>query len=277
MENYNGQIIETLVQAGDAILEVYNSNEFSTELKSDNSPVTNADKASALIINQMLKSLFPDIPVINEENSVPPYNVRKSWDRCFLVDPLDGTKEFLQKNNEFCVNLAFVKKGKPIAGWIYVPVQGKGYCCFKGKGVFGFDRNGNLQKTEHSRIFPEKLRITISRSFSNTNELDIISKTEIFYPVEVVQLGSSLKHIAILKNEADMYLKAGACYEWDTAPGQLMVEEMGGAVIKLSNFTRLTYNKRNLQNPQFVMLSPALNNPDFLDVLNRVIDNLALK
>lgn len=265
-------IFSLLVSAGKAILEVYTSDSFSTELKSDNSPVTRADKASSKIINEGLKSLLPTIPILDEENPIPDYELRKNWKKYFLVDPLDGTKEFIKQNGEFCINLAFMKENHPDEGWIYQPLIETGWYCKRGEGIYEFDKTGKLTKIEQPKTSSEIIRIATSRSFFKPREAELIEKINQVYAVEIKHCGSSKKQIQMILGNADMYLKAGPCSEWDTAPGQLMVEEFGGAVLRHDTFETLAYNRPNLINPYFVMLGKPLNTPQFVAFLKRIIN-----
>jgi len=264
-------ILEILVSAGEAILEIYKSNNFDTQLKSDNTPVTLADKASSKILNQGLKNLFPEIPIIDEENNIPEFKIRKNWTRYFLIDPLDGTKEFINKNGEFCINLALIEGTKPVEGWIYQPLEKRGWYCKKENGIFEFDAKGELQQIENSKNTSDTIKIATSRSFFKPLEAQLIKEIEKVYPIEIIHRGSSLKQIDIILGNADMYLKAGPCSEWDTAPGQLMVEEFGGITLQQSNFETVVYNKSNLLNPHFIMLNSSLNNSDFIQFLKQII------
>lgn len=264
-------IISILADAGRAILDVYESNDFNAELKSDETPVTRADKASSEIINKGLLDLFPNIPILDEENVIPDYELRKQWEHYFLVDPLDGTKEFIKQNGEFCINLALMNSNQPIEGWIYQPLIEKGWYCQKGKGIYVFDINGVVQQIEKSGNSSETIRIATSRSFFKPREAELIEKIRNHYPVEIKHCGSSIKQVQMTLGNADIYLKAGPCSEWDTAPGQLMVEEFGGLVIRQDSFETMRYNKRNLLNPHFVMLNAKLNTPHFVNFLKDII------
>jgi 3'(2'), 5'-bisphosphate nucleotidase len=264
-------ILSILALAGEAILEVYESNNFNEELKSDNSPVTRADKASSKIINNGLKTLFPHIPILDEETSIPDYEVRKNWESYFLVDPLDGTKEFIKQNGEFCINLALIKGTSPAEGWIYQPLIKTGWYCKKGNGIYEFDNQGKWQKIEPSEKKPEVIRIATSRSFFKPREAELIEKIRRTFAVEIIHCGSSKKQVQMIAGNADMYMKAGPCSEWDTAPGQLMVEEFGGAVLRHDTFETLRYNRPELKNPYFVMLNSNLNTPPFLNFLKHII------
>ena len=264
-------VISILAEAGKAILEVYMSNDFKAELKSDNSPVTKADKASSKIINKGLHKLFPQLPVLDEENTIPDYEVRKKWEHYFLVDPLDGTKEFIKQNGEFCINLALMKGTEPVEGWIYQPLIGKGWYCQKGAGIFEFGKLGEMVQIHPATHNANRIRIATSRSFFKPREAELIEKMKRSYALEIIHCGSSKKQVQMILGNADMYLKAGPCSEWDTAPGQLMVEEFGGAVLRQDNFKKMRYNKEKMINPHFVMLNANLNNPSFIDYLAQII------
>jgi len=264
-------IIKILADAGEAILEIYERDDFQMELKSDNSPVTIADRKSGEIINNGLLQLFPDIPIINEENKIAAYKERKSWTHYFLIDPLDGTKEFINRNGEFCINLALMERTKPVEAFIYQPLEKKGWFCKEGEGIVTFDDKGKIYGVEEQKEKSSKIRIVASRSFFKPREAELIQKIEETYPIEIIHRGSSLKQIDIICGNADMYMKAGPCSEWDTAPGQLMIEEFGGAVLLHSNFQPMRYNKTEMKNPYFVMLNSRLNNPKFIQFLKQII------
>ena len=269
--NRQSSIFEILALAGEAIIKIYNSNNFDAQFKSDNTPVTLADKASSEILNRGLKKLFPEIPIIDEENNIPKYEIRKNWSRYFLIDPLDGTKEFINKNGEFCINLALIEGTEPVEGWIYQPLEKRGWYCKKGNGIFEFDATGKLLQIEKVQNASDTIRIITSRSFFKPLEAQLIKEIEKLYSVEIIHRGSSLKQIDIILGNADMYLKAGPCSEWDTAPGQLMIEEFGGITLQQANFEIMIYNKSNLLNPHFVMLNSSLNNSDFIQFLKQII------
>lgn len=266
-------IFNLLSIAGEAILEVYKSDDFEAKIKSDNTPVTLADKKSGKILNTGLNKIFPDLPIINEENQIPEYEERKNWTSYFLIDPLDGTKEFIKRNGEFCINLAFIENSVPVEGWIYQPLKKRGWYCKKEMGIFEFQADNKLRRIEPFQSKNKTIRIVTSRSFFKPIEAKIIEEIKKSYPVEIIHRGSSLKQVDIILGNSEMYLKAGPCSEWDTAPGQLMVEEMGGIVLRLDNFEKMVYNKSSLINPHFVMLNSDLNNTEFIQFLKHTIQN----
>ena len=264
------EIFKLLAEAGKAIVDVYNSDNFDAELKKDNSPVTRADKASSRIINRGLNRLFPDIPVLDEETSIPEFEVRSKWKKYFLVDPLDGTKEFIKQNGEFCINLALIQGNSPVMGWIFQPLTQTGWFCKKGDGIVEFGR-GKVKRIEKPVVKRDVIRIAASRSFFKPREAELIEKIKRHYAVEILHCGSSKKQVQMVKGNADMYLKAGPCSEWDTAPGQLMVEEFGGAVLRHDTFETLRYNRKELLNPPFIMLNERLNLQGFIAFMKDII------
>lgn len=272
MDSYQlNPIIALLAKAGAAIVEVYDRADLQTRLKADNTPVTLADKTSSRILNEGLKTLFPNIPVLDEETHIADFEVRRQWPQYFLVDPLDGTKEFIKHNGEFCINLALIKGTSPHEGWIYQPLAQTGWYCKRGEGIAEFDSRGNIRKMQRPQSTGNVIRIAASRSFFKPREAELIEKMKKYYAVEIIHSGSSLKQVQMIKGNADMYLKAGPCSEWDTAPGQLMVEDFGGAVLRHDTFKTLEYNRKDLRNPYFVMLGERLNNPGFIDFLRQII------
>lgn len=264
-------VFEVLISAGNTILEVYNSTEFQEQKKLDNTPVTLADKRSSKIIDEGLNAIFPEIPIIDEENNIPEFDERKNWPVYFLVDPLDGTKEFIKRNGEFCINLALVEGSIPLQGWIYQPLEKRGWYCKRGEGIVEFDINRVFKRLPEPKVKSKTIRIVTSRSFFKPLEAKIIDDIQTTYPVEVIHRGSSLKQIDIVLGNVDMYLKAGPCSEWDTAPGQLMVEEFGGMVFRQDNFKAMTYNKPSMINPFFIMLNSSLKRPDFVQFIQGII------
>lgn len=275
MENVHLKAITgILIKAGEEILKIYQSSDFGMELKDDKSPVTKADKISSRIINQSLKKLYPKIPLLDEENPIPPYSERKNWPQFFLVDPLDGTKEFLKKNGEFCINLARIENGFPVEGWIFHPVSQIGWYSGFGNGIWEFDKFMNFSRINPAEKATEKLNLVVSRSFFNQQEMMVIELIRKRYDTELIQLGSSLKQVWLVKGKADVYLKAGSSSEWDTASGQLMVEEAKGSVFTIPDFKRMNYNKPLMGNPGFFMVTGHYNNQEFINLLRRAIECL---
>lgn len=239
--------------AGKAILKVYENDTFELKLKDDESPVTTADLASEAVINSGLVSLKDQYPIISEESEDVLYEERASADRIWLVDPLDGTKEFLKRNNEFCVCIALIEAGRPILGVIHAPVSAVSYMSAKGHGVKVIDSNGNVRelspKPESRKAKTSNLRFGVSRSHLNQETKDYLN---IFSEPLKIPMGSALKFCAIADDEMDVYPRFGQTMEWDTAAGDLIVHEIGGQLVHAATGELLKYNKPNLLNPNFI-------------------------
>lgn len=231
------------------ILEVYTSGDFETERKEDNSPLTLADRRAHNVINDHLKQTF--IPVLSEEGADIPFDERKHWERFWLVDPLDGTKEFLKRNGEFTVNIALVEHNQPVIGVVALPVTGEVYYAMTGEGAFL--QNGDtltpLPRRKPADIRQEGLRVVASRSHMNEDTRGFID--QLAHPT-LVSAGSSLKFIAVAKGEADLYPRYIPCMEWDTAAADVIVQEVGLQTVDVVSRKPLLYNKESLLNPYFI-------------------------
>jgi 3'(2'), 5'-bisphosphate nucleotidase len=254
--------IRAAVEAGKAILEIYN-NDFEVAFKEDDSPLTKADLKSNKIICQYLEPT--EIPIISEENKAQSYLTRKSWDYCWLVDPLDGTKEFVKRNGEFTVNIALIKNEQPILGVIFVPHTRVLY--------YGDVMSSKATKTTLNELFelpktlfdpatliqpfPKKenlIRVVGSRShMSDETTAFIEGLKNDFNKIEIVSKGSSLKFCLVAEGSADIYPRFGPTMEWDTAAGQAICEAVGLKVISLETQNPLIYNKENLLNSYFTV------------------------
>ncbi len=270
--------ISASVEAGREILKIY-STDFEVEKKGDNSPLTIADMNSHRIIVKYLEKtrLHHDnnIPILSEEGKDIPYDKRKSWEYFWLVDPLDGTKEFIKRNGEFTVNIALIHRGRPKIGVIYIPVRDTLYFSACGIGAYKISQasteisilsykiiQDNIDIKIHSLGIlknslysePEKpIRIIGSRSHSTPLVEDFIEKIKTsFGKIEFISAGSSLKFCLIAEGRAVIYPRFAPTMEWDTAAGQAIVEEAGGRVIDIETGTALKYNKKNLKNPFFL-------------------------
>jgi 3'(2'), 5'-bisphosphate nucleotidase len=267
--------IELLLQkAGRAILEVYGSSHFDETLKSDDSPVTRADHLSSLIINEGLRDLFPQTPVIDEESSIPEYKQRVSWPEFFMLDPLDGTREFIKKNGEFCINLALMRSNQPVASWIYQPLGNHGWSCVKGEGMRTFGTPFEPANSEMPEKTSKILRLVTSRSHISSRGLMILDRLSSRYITEVIKLGSALKQVYVALGIADLYIRGSGCSEWDTAAGHLMVEESGGLVRQWDMVKKLEYNKVSLRNPRFIMFSGSNQNTDLMDFIRDILEEI---
>lgn len=241
------------IEAGNEILKIYNDETLSKEVeqKSDNSPLTLADKASNKVIVKKLKENFPDIPILSEEEKHVVYEERKLWGKFWLVDPLDGTKEFIKRNGEFTVNIALIDNGFPVFGIIYAPVtetlyigdvlNSKAYKIISGGNEIPLAVNNKQTK-----------RIAVgSRSHSSVEEVDLLDKHDV---VETISVGSSLKFCMVAEGKADIYYRHGPTMEWDTGAGQAIVEASGGKVDNSITGKRFSYNKENLLNGSFIVI-----------------------
>jgi len=250
------ELVEPIValsrQAGDAILEVY-ATDFDVQAKDDDSPLTQADMASHHVIDQGLKDLTPGIPVISEESGLPDFDERGQWDMYWLIDPLDGTKEFVNRNGEFTVNIALIDGNRPVLGVVHVPVTNKTYTGCEGVGATVRDDGGAPQFIEVAGETSDPVRVVGSRSHRGAS-LDAF--LEQLGDVEMLAMGSSLKFCIVAEGKADIYPRLGLTSEWDTAAAQAVVEQAGGAVVELDG-SPLAYNaKADILNPYFLVRGP---------------------
>ncbi len=234
-------------QAGTAILKVYEQ-DFEVIEKSDKSPLTEADLASHHIIVDALQSLTPEIPVLSEESADIPYDTRRRWQTYWLIDPLDGTREFIKRNGEFTVNIALIHGDRAVLGVVHVPVSQVTYYGDSEQGAFKMDADGNslVIQTISERQTP--LQVAGSRSHAGDSLLRFLNKVG---ENEIVSMGSSLKLCLVAEGTADIYPRLGPTSEWDTAAAQAVVEAAGGKVTDTS-MNPMTYNsKESLLNPYF--------------------------
>lgn len=241
---------EAAYAAGKAILEVYESNAFDTQKKADESPVTAADKAAHAIISAYLTPT--NIPILSEEGKHQDYTTRQQWDYFWLVDPLDGTKEFISKNGEFTVNIALIHKNKPVAGVVYAPVLGDLYYGSKETGVY----KNNIQLTAlpqkqslNDLLIKPSITIIASRSHLSDDTKDFISQ---FSHVTLTSMGSSLKFMLLLEGKADLYPRLFPTMEWDTAAAHALLNVSNRGIYHTNVKDELIYNKANLTNPYFL-------------------------
>ncbi len=236
-------------EAGAAILDVY-SREFDVTQKADSSPLTIADMRSHEIIENALRALTPDVPILSEEASNIPFQTRSTWARYWLVDPLDGTKEFVSRNGEFTVNIALIEGHSPVLGVVFVPVRDTLYMAAISSGAQRQIGNAAALPIEVTSPSATPLRIVGSRSHRDDRLEHYLPRLE---PYELVSVGSSIKFCFIAEGSADFYPRLGPTSEWDTAAAQAIVEAAGGAVITLDG-KPLRYNtKVELLNPHFLV------------------------
>lgn len=245
-------ITELAVEAGNAILAVY-ATDFDVESKSDESPLTQADLASHNCIVAGLARLTPDIPIISEEDGLPEFAVRGQWSRYWLIDPLDGTKEFVNRNGEFTVNIALIDNNRPIFGVVHVPVQEKTYIGCEGRGS-ELRAGGESKPISVGSGSSQPVRIVGSRSHRGTSLDAFLGKLG---EHDMVAMGSSLKFCTVAEGNADIYPRLGPTSEWDTGAAQAVVEQAGGKVLELDG-NPLSYNKKaDILNPWFVVIGPT--------------------
>lgn len=270
---YENLIFATLraaKRAGEAILEVYDS-DFAVGHKDDKSPLTLADKRSHEIIAGVLEQTITvnnsTVPILSEEGRDIPYDERKEWEYFWLVDPLDGTKEFVRRNGEFTVNIALIHKHKPVLGIIYIPVKDVFYFAAINFGTYKLENSETITDDlsiealiSKSQRLPldnnNKTSLTIIGSRSHTSEefSEFVKRLEAKYGnVEFISSGSSLKLCIVAEGKADVYPRFGPTMEWDTAAGQAIVEQADGSVIDIQTRKPLRYNKDNLLNPFFIV------------------------
>jgi 3'(2'), 5'-bisphosphate nucleotidase len=245
------KVIDISRVAGSIILEVYHNSSIGITYKEDNSPLTIADKRASDYICDELYSLDKDIPIICEEIDNVPFDVRKNYKRFWLVDPLDGTKEFIKKNGEFTVNIALIEDNKVILGVVHVPCTDDTYFAEKNEGAWLL-RDQKRRKLHVNRfsLDDKRLKIVCSRSHLNDDTKEYMKR---FNGPEIVRTGSSLKFMKIASGEADIYPRLGLCMEWDTGASQIIVEEAGGKVLQYDNKEEsVVYNKVSLYSPFFI-------------------------
>ncbi|MEW5301705.1 MAG: hypothetical protein WDW36_004547 [Sanguina aurantia] len=267
------EVITMAVAAGKAILDIYDSeaSKWEVELKSDSSPLTRADRDANTIICDALQLLSPHIPIVSEENTVAIYALRKTYQYYWLVDPLDGTKEFLKRNGEFTVNIALMQGDTPVMGVVHVPVSGKTYWAVQGKGAWlrttkPTPTQRRIECAEFGLEDP-KLKIVASSSHLNKETEEFIA---LFSEPQLTQYGSSLKLLMVAEGTAHIYPRLAPTCEWDTAAADIIVREAGGAVLQagvcdskgnaltdwkeaLLKETPMVYNKAEMLNPFFIV------------------------
>lgn len=281
--------MEIIRKAGEEVLKVYArlEKDWDVRLKDDRTPITEADRISNRIITEGLSQLFPDIPLISEENQQIPYEIRRHYEYFWLLDPLDGTKEFIKRNGEFTINIALINRTQPVAGFISVPCKGLLYYAVKGKGAYRIEekKGGEIEEDKESG---ENSFYTDITEKENRNKIDKdkgtnvqVSKLQVaeFSPEEpgltvvasrshfdpetqkfienlnnprLISVGSSLKFMLLAEGQAHLYPRLGRTMEWDTAAGQAILEEAGGQVLEFSTRRPLAYNKESLVNPPFL-------------------------
>jgi len=247
--------VELARRAGEAIMRLYAEVNPSVQYKENNSPLTQADLASHHVIDEGLQRIAPQWPILSEESKEIPFDQRSGWQRFWLVDPLDGTKEFLKRNGEFTVNIALMEEGHPILGVVYAPAIDKMYYAARGAGAWKAE-GGTVTAIRIGRAGHGHTRVVTSRSHASMEDnLDQFTGGD--KECEFVTMGSSLKFCLVAEGAADIYPRTGPTMEWDTAAAQCVVEQAGGTVTDIDGNPML-YNKPVLLNPGFVARGAAI-------------------
>lgn len=244
-------------EAGAAILEIYNQADFEVQIKSDDSPLTAADLAAHNIIVTRLAEVAPEIPILSEESDAMPFSHREGWDRYFLVDPLDGTKEFVSRNGEFTVNIALIDHHQPILGAVYVPVQDKLYLGDASQLTATCTDSSGTKQIKARSVQEDKITVVASRRHGSDALVGLMNVLGEQYTVDTKNVGSSLKFCMIAEGQADFYPRFAPTSEWDTGAAQAIVVAAGGRVVD-TDFEPLRYNaKEDILNPHFLVFADS--------------------
>ena len=256
MDQQAQQLLDIAKAAGQAILAVYHQ-DFAVEHKDDRSPLTAADLASHRTIVQRLAQLDPATPILSEEGADIPFATRREWGRYWLIDPLDGTREFVKRNGEFTVNIALIEHGHAVLGVVHVPVTGVSYVGRVGHGAWKTDAEGRVSPIQVSAACHHPVRVAGSRSHAGDSLQRFLERLG---EHEIVSMGSSLKLCLVAEGAADVYPRLGPTSEWDTAAAQAVVEAAGGLVTD-TQLRPLRYNtKESLLNPHFLVFGDRTEN-----------------
>ncbi len=248
-------VIDIAIAAGREILRVYEADtELHVTLKQDRSPLTEADLAAQRTISARLAALTPTIHMLGEESAPAAFEQRRGWQTLWLVDPLDGTREFLKRNGEFTVNIALVDGSEAVLGVVYAPVTGVAYAAARGCGAFRRDADGTQRPIRVCGAAPATVRVLASRSHGDAALDRLLERLE---PMQRISVGSALKFGLLAEGQADLYVRRGRTSEWDTAAGHAVVNEAGGTVVDFAG-QPLRYNMRDtLINPSFIAFGDA--------------------
>ncbi|NOZ52398.1 MAG: 3'(2'),5'-bisphosphate nucleotidase CysQ [Gammaproteobacteria bacterium] len=250
VNNLVKHVIAIAVEASEKIMAVY-STEFTVATKEDDTPVTKADMLAHDVIMHGLRQLCPAFPVLSEESGKIPYHERANWETYWLVDPLDGTREFVNRNGEFTVNIALINQHKPVLGVIYTPVTHTCYYAGKNLGAFKLSADKTLTTLKTRKKSKDKTIVAGSRSHRGASLEEFLEKIGEY---NILSLGSSLKSCLVAEGEVDIYPRLGPTSEWDTAAAQCIVEQAGGLLLDLT-MQPMRYNtKDSLLNPHFIVI-----------------------
>jgi 3'(2'), 5'-bisphosphate nucleotidase len=251
--SHTPRLIQLAQEAGDRIMEIYQSAVLSANIdyKSDDSPLTLADQAAHRHIAIGLRALTPNIPILSEEGRNIDFAERKNWERFWLVDPLDGTKEFIKRNGEFTVNIALIEGHTPVWGIVHVPAKKVSYYGGKEMGAFRLERGAKPVQIEASEFNIQGVGLRFVASRSHMSE-EVQQYLKQFDEPQILSMGSSLKFMLLAEGKADIYPRLAPTMEWDTAAAQAVLQAAGGQVIQHESGEPLVYNKENLLNPHFI-------------------------
>lgn len=252
--------IKAALKAGEAIMEIYNGEDFEVEFKGDDSPLTKADKAAHEIIVSYLAN--SSLPILSEEGADIPYAERKNWNRFWMVDPIDGTKEFIKRNGEFTVNIALIENQKPILGVVFAPALKVLYFAEQGLGSYKMESISSIEDTHKSEridlsksTYPEIYTLVVSKSHMNEHTQQFVDlKKQEFGEIATVSFGSSLKICKVAEGSAHCYPRFGPTMEWDTAAAHAIASS-GRCYMVQSDESQVNYNKPNLLNPHFILFA----------------------
>jgi 3'(2'), 5'-bisphosphate nucleotidase len=264
LKNLVSEVVAIAEHAGAGIMNIYCQANTQIRQKSDQSPITLADSTSNQIIEEGLRRLKLNWPIISEESAIPVYQERKSWEYFWLVDPLDGTKEFIKKNGEFTVNIALIRHGQPILGVVFAPAIDQCYFGAEGQGAF-LKTKGQTTLIQSKKEFSGSPRLVISRSHIDSSTESLILQTN---NPEIISLGSSLKICVVAAGNADCYPRLAPTMEWDTAAAHAISNE-AGCILCDMNGNALTYNKESIRNPNFMTI-PLSSKSNWLSIWNSI-------
>ena len=252
------KVLEDLVdisrKAGNEILDVYKDS-FEITLKEDLSPLTDADKRSNEVIISKLKSIYPGIPILSEEEKEVQFSARKSWEMFWLIDPLDGTKEFVKRNGEFTVNIALIKNQLPIAGVVYAPTKNIFWYGAENIGSYKLEEGSKAKRIEVNQSTDSPVKVVTSRSHPSAKLESYLKR---FSEYEIVHMGSSLKICLVADGTAHVYPRLGPTMEWDSGAGHAVLKFAGGELLDTETSVELKYNKEILRNPDFICFTPKI-------------------
>lgn len=248
-------LIDAVKSAGEEILKIY-ATDFSVEVKGDDSPLTAADQAANAVLMEYVEDHTHNIPVISEENKEVAYDERKGWNRFWLIDPLDGTKEFVKKNGEFTVNIALIENGSPSIGVVYQPTTGDTYLGISKEATYKIDATGEVSKVKNETHYSKRDEVIVVASRSHLSD-EVMAFVEDLKKkgkaVEFLSAGSSLKFCLVAEGKAHVYPRLGPTMEWDTAAAHAVALGAGLNVLHAETNEPLKYNKENLLNPYFIV------------------------